>query len=267
MDELDWIERRSLERWHEAADETAYSSAGLKWVKVAGGYASVAAALPAAAIVANRAISIGMERPALRDEIAELVALYRGRGVGRYFIQLHPEAAPGEIGDWLEAEGLERARGWMKFARGREAPPKVQTDLAIREVGEGDLAAMGKVIADAFDFGDAAIPWLARLPSAEGWRVFGAFEGDQIAAAGGLYVEDGVGWTDMGATAPAFRKRGAQSALLAARVRAALDLGCHTVAACTGEAVPGDPQHSYSNILKMGFEERYIRLNYAPPRA
>ncbi len=266
MDKLDWIERRALERWHEAADDAARAAAKLNWVEIAGGYASLAAVLPPSAIVANRAISIGMASPARRDDIAELAALYRDRGIERYFVQLHPNAAPAEIADWLTAEGLELARGWMKFARGREAPPDIETDLVIREVGAEHATAMGKVIADAFDFGDAAIPWLARLPGAAGWRVYGAFEGDQLAAAGGLYVEDGVGWTDMGATAPAFRKRGAQSALLAARVKAALDLGCHTVATCTGEAVPGDPQHSYSNILKMGFEERYVRLNFSPPR-
>ena len=35
----------------------------------------------------------------------------------------------------------------------------------------------------------------------------------------------------------------------------------------TGEEVPGDPQHSYANILRMGFEEGYIRENFAPPRS
>jgi hypothetical protein len=30
----------------------------------------------------------------------------------------------------------------------------------------------------------------------------------------------------------------------------------------TGEAVPGDAQHSYKNILKAGFRELYSRKNF-----
>jgi len=267
MDELDWIERRALESWHRAADAEARAAAGLDWLEIAGGYASVAARLPATAIVANRAICLGMAHPAQRAEIAELVALYRTRGVARFFAQVHPNAKPPELGGWLLAEGLEQARGWMKFARGREAPHEVDTDLTIAEIGPEHAAAMARIAADAFDLGDAAIRWITRLVGGENWRAFGAFERATLAAIGGLYVEEGIGWCDFGATAPAFRRRGAQSALLAHRIKAALDLGCRVIGTCTGKAVPGDPQHSYSNILKMGFEERYIRLNYAPPRA
>lgn len=47
----------------------------------------------------------------------------------------------------------------------------------------------------------------------------------------------------------------------------ALDLGCREMYTCTGEAVPGDPQHSFKNIAKAGFTETYVRDNYAPPKA
>jgi hypothetical protein len=35
----------------------------------------------------------------------------------------------------------------------------------------------------------------------------------------------------------------------------------------TGEAVPGDPQHSYRNLLRGGFRELTLRQNYlvTPP--
>ena len=71
---------------------------------------------------------------------------------------------------------------------------------------------------------------------------------------------------DFGATAPAFRQQGSQSALMAARIAHAASLGCHTLMTCTGEDVPGDPQHSYSNILRAGFEPTYLRENFAPPK-
>jgi hypothetical protein len=34
-----------------------------------------------------------------------------------------------------------------------------------------------------------------------------------------------------------------------------------------GKAVPGDPQHSYANILRAGFERAELRPNFAPALA
>ena len=44
----------------------------------------------------------------------------------------------------------------------------------------------------------------------------------------------------------------------------AADMGCKNLYTMTGEAVPDDPQHSYSNILRAGFEEAYLRENWVP---
>ena len=92
------------------------------------------------------------------------------------------------------------------------------------------------------------------------------FDGEVPAGTGALFIDGKLAWTDFGATAPGFRQRGSQSALLRHRVQFALDRGCRQVFTCTGESVPGDPQHSYSNILKAGFKEDYVRPNYAPPK-
>ena len=68
----------------------------------------------------------------------------------------------------------------------------------------------------------------------------------------------------MGATSPDFRRRGSQGAVMVSRLQRALELRCKKIFTCTGVDVPGDPQHSYSNILKAGFKEEYIRDNYVP---
>jgi GNAT superfamily N-acetyltransferase len=81
---------------------------------------------------------------------------------------------------------------------------------------------------------------------------------------GALFVRDGLGWLDFGATRPRFRRRGSQGAIMAARLRLARDLGCRRTFTCTGVAAANDPQHSYGNILRMGFRKSVIRENYAP---
>ena len=107
-------------------------------------------------------------------------------------------------------------------------------------------------------------PLLAGLGGDERWDLFVSYDGDEPAGAGALMVDDGVGWIEWGATSPAFRCRGSQGAIMAARLRKAQQLGCSHVFTETGEAVPGDPQHSYGNIQKAGFVESKLRQNFAP---
>ena len=93
-----------------------------------------------------------------------------------------------------------------------------------------------------------------------------AYDGDTAAGTGAVFIDGETAWMDFGATSPQFRRRGSQSSLLCHRVQFALERGCTRMFTCTGEAVPGDPQHSYSNIQKAGFVEDYVRANYAPPK-
>lgn len=108
---------------------------------------------------------------------------------------------------------------------------------------------------------------MACLGDAPHWHAYVSVTREgRIAGGGALFVKDGVGWLDWGATDPALRQRGSQAALLRHRIRVALDMGCHTLVSATGEEVPGDPQHSYRNIVRMGFSESYARENYALPK-
>ena len=260
------IERAALEDFHEAAPSELRASLGIESRTMGSAFVSIASALPASAIVINRAVGVGLLAPETEETLREIVEAYRSAGVARYFVQVHPSARPRQIGDWLLDCGLERARGWQKFSRGRDSVPDPKTDLTIREIGTSDGADAAAILSDAFDLGDAARPWLAQLPARDRWHVFMTHDGDLPAGTGALFIDGDVAWTDFAATAPDFRRRGSQSALLRHRVQFALDRGCRQIFTCTGEAVPGDPQHSYSNILKAGFEEDYVRPNYAPPR-
>ncbi len=233
---------------------------------LAGGHLSAYGALPPSAIVVNRTIGLGLHQPADAATLDELIATYAAAGVRRYFVHLHPEAQPADLDVLLAARGLVPARAWVKFERGREAPPDVATGLDVREAGPADAAALGRIAADAFDLGPQGEGILAALIGRPNWRVFMTSHDGAAAGCGALYVEDGIGWLDWGATAPAFRGWSGQSALLRRRIEAALDLGCRTMATCTGEEVPGDPQISWHNIIKMGFTPAYTRRNLAPPR-
>ena len=260
------IERAALEALHAVATPAIRSGLGLESRAIGAAFVSVAAQLPPSAIVINRAIGLGLGQAATEPEVAEIVATYRNANVGRYFCQVHPQSKPTSIAAWCKAQGLERARGWQKFVRGRDRLGHSSSSLLVRQVGHDHAAAFSVIACDAFDLGDACRPWIERFANSDRWHLFMSFDGDEPAGTGAVFIDGDAAWTDFGATAPAFRKRGSQLALLQKRIEFALDNGCREISTCTGEDVPGDPQHSYTNILRCGFRETYVRENYAPPR-
>lgn len=262
---LEWIEQRALIDMNDALDQQA-QELGRVSRAFGGAYASAFAALPGSAIVANRTIGLGLAKPADDDLLDELVGVYRASGIQRYFVHLHPDAAPTDLDQRLTARGLEATRAWIKFTRGRELPPNAATDLEVRLATPADAAALGRIAAAAFDLGETGEGVLACLVDRPHWHIFMTADRGEPAGCGALYVEDGIGWLDWGATAPGHRGRNGQSALLRQRILHALDLGCRVLGTCTGEEVPDDPQISYHNILRMGFAPAYTRRNMAPPK-
>ncbi|WP_217701060.1 GNAT family N-acetyltransferase [Hymenobacter sp. CRA2] len=83
----------------------------------------------------------------------------------------------------------------------------------------------------------------------------------QPIAAGGLFIHDDVALLASASTVPEGRRRGAQSALLAARLLYAAAQGCRL--AMMG-AAPGS--QSQRNAEKNGFRVAYTRIKWALAR-
>lgn len=150
------IERAALEDFHAAASAELRARLGIESRTPGSAFLSIASALPAPAIVINRVIGLGFSAPETEETIQGIVDAYRSAGVARYFVQIHPDARPQRMGDWLLGCGLERTRGWQKFSRGREPVPSPKTELTIREIGTGHGADSAAILSDAFDLGDGA---------------------------------------------------------------------------------------------------------------
>src|SRR5207245_6795471 len=99
----------------------------------------------------------------------------------------------------------------------------------------------------------------ARQATASGWAAWGAFDGDQIVACGMLFLHNGVGQLSGAATLPSHRGRGAQLALMKARIEAAAGLGARWITAETGSETPEDPNPSLHNMCRAGLELLYHR--------
>jgi GNAT superfamily N-acetyltransferase len=248
----------------EAAPQALREKLGLRVEEVGG--ALVFMAPGTAGVLLNRTLGLGVRAPATPDHISEIRRLYADAEVGRYFVPVAPMAAPGELPDWLQQQGLQPQRRWMKFERDARPAPASKSQLTATRIDAAHARELGRIVTAGFDMGEAAAELFPPLVSRPGWHLFGAFEGSELAGAGVLYVHGRRGYFAFAATAPAHRKKGAQSALLTKRIEAARELGCVSLFTETGEEVPGDPQHSYHNIERAGFEARYLLDNYAPPR-
>jgi GNAT superfamily N-acetyltransferase len=171
-----------------------------------------------------------------------------------------------ELGTELEARGFTRDYGWMKFSRG-VAPRRATSELSVVSVEPDRAGDFAAVVVGGYGLPEWSEPFAANVVGRSGWSCYVAYDGELAAGAGALYVDGGVGWLGLGATLPEYRGRGAQSAILAARIEDARRQGCRTVVTETGELAEDRPSSSYRNILRAGFREAGVRQNYRAPSA
>ncbi|MGI9257489.1 MAG: GNAT family N-acetyltransferase [Gammaproteobacteria bacterium] len=254
------VERAALSSLHDLCPPEAKRRLGLHSISVADVLVSVAEYDPS--ILLNRAVGLATTKTPSLATIETIAGIYREHGVRRFFLHVHPDELPAHGIRWLGEAGLEKARSWRQFHRIAAPPADVSTDLRIEPIGYEYATDFAKIVCAAFDMTPAAEPLIAAAAHDDRWRLFMSFDGDKPAGAGGLFVHDDCGWLDFGATSPEFRRRGSQGAIMAARIQAALDAGCEHLFTETGEAVEGDPQHSYGNIERHGFEPAALRENW-----
>lgn len=256
------IEAAGLEALHAEASDELRARLGLRLEWIDGTMVSAAANDPS--ILLNRAIGLGLGRPATADGIERIRSTYREHGVERFYLGVHPEAQPEGIEQWLEDADLESGRRWMKFERGPDPAPTAESDLEVREIGGEQVDEFGRIAAAGFGLTPDAAGLFRGLIDRSGFHLYMTFDGDTPAGTGLVYLDGDCAWLDWAATVPEFRRRGSQRALLARRIEDAVDAGCTRLMTSTGEAVPGDPQHSFHNIEWAGFEPKFLRENWLP---
>lgn len=216
-------------------------------------------AAPASAML-NRIVGLGIDRPATEAHVDDALAAIEP-GVS-FYAAVAPAARPAELPQWLRARGLQPGWGWMIFRRGVEDPPATQTALHVDAVSTPqERATFARVVRTSYDLPEAIEPTLAAVPD-NGWHCFLALDGDDPAGAGAMFVTDSTAYLGLAGTLPDHRGNGAQSALVAARIRHARELGCDLVVTETGERRNDRPSNSYRNILRAGFTELAVTANW-----
>jgi GNAT superfamily N-acetyltransferase len=166
-------------------------------------------------------------------------------------------ASPGYLGlaQQLAATGYTPAGAVAKLQRGTGAPAAAATDLRIAETLDPRVFAH----AAAAGYGMDVELWeeLCSFVGAPGWRCFVALDGDDPVACGALYADGDHAWLGIAATRATHRGRGAQSALIAARLAAARAADAKRVAVETELEGP-----SRRNVERAGFALAYVREHW-----
>ena len=211
----------------------------------------------------NRVVGLGVTRPGMPEDVDAILEFYRGLGQTNVMVQIAPQAQPTGLRDWLLDRGFKQGRNWAKVWRATAEAPVAKTDLRVQEIDATQADAFGAIVTAAFELptaGSAARALIGR----RGWRHYLGFDGDRPVSAAAMFTVEGEGiaWLGFGATLIEARGRGGQSAMFARRVQDAAQSGCWLAISETGEDAPEEPNPSYRNMIRAGFQLAYLRPNY-----
>jgi hypothetical protein len=177
-------------------------------------------------------------------------------------VQISPLAQPSHLPEWLVARGFTKERNWAKVYRGNDPAPSVTTDLRIELIGKELADAFADVALNVFELPQELRLLVNGTVGKPGWYHYLAFDGKQPVSAAAMFEKDDIGWLGFGCTLESHRKRGGQGAMFARRIQDGLLHGCKWFITETDEETPADPNPSYRNMLRTGFELAYMRYNY-----
>ena len=259
---LERIEREaSLELYANAPADVA-DELGLGYRRIGDGALILSRKLDH--IMLCRLQGFGVDTPATAAALDDAISAFGEARIRNWIVQLAPGADT--LAMLVAERGFRRhPRTWAKFVFAGE-PPETKTDLTIREIDRRHADAFGEVVRTAFELPPLAGRWIAGIVGRPRFRCFMAFDEEKPVACGAVFIDGVASWLGFGATLAPHRGRGAQSAILAARIRASLDAGVALISTETGIPHHGEAGPSFRNIQRAGFRVAYERPNMRLPR-
>ena len=205
--------------------------------------------------------ALGFTEPVTADLLDEILEHYRRENARTATLHFAPDLLPPDFSELAAERGI--LETWTKVKLGGEVADikSAPTDFHIVPVTEDDAAEFGETVLTGF--GAPGTPLSEMIEASVGapnCYPFAAWDGDTMVAGAVLFVHGEVGGLHSGSTLPEYRGRGAQSALISARVDAAREAGCRWVVSETGLSTPEKPNSSYNNMRRAGLDELYQRV-------
>ncbi|QWW71595.1 GNAT family N-acetyltransferase [Rhizobium sp. WYJ-E13] len=222
------------------------------------------------AISLPQAPAIGLNRIVGLDDVSGLNAAFdwMKTKTGRRNVQISEASASNDLRQWIADKGLIETGAWVKLVRSApSAPLAIEGPVRARLAAVDDAPIFGKIMCTGFGFPAELEPLWSCLVGKECWSCFIAeWEGTPIGT-GAIFIQGGYAWLGGGTTLPDYRGRGAQKALINARLNEGLAKGVSLFAVETVQPQEGQPNSSFANLTRAGFGLSYVRKNYLLPDA
>lgn len=261
--EADRIEARAWADWFAAMPPRLRSEFGIEARRIGAATVLVAPRLPVTLF--NRAIGLGMDRPAAPEDVDALVQAFVDAGSPVFAVAWGPYSEPARLVRRLDTvfPAASPRSSWAKMVRG-PAPvtPLGGCDLRVVAVDRSLVAdtsraiAMGNgvpAMADAL----TGLLWRPR------WHLYAAMDRDEVVGGAALFLDGHSAWLGMAAVLPSHRRRGGQGALMTQRIRDAISAGAVRIFTETDEPTEKGANPSLNNMERCGFEKVVSRIHFA----
>lgn len=238
-----------------------HPGSGAEWTEVAGAYAM----FDGAGSPLTQSFGLGVFALPTEEEMERLEAFFRERGA-EVMHEVSPLADP-RLLEVLGARGyrpIEFSSVLFRPVAGPALGRAPDARIRVRRTEEGEAALWGDVSAGGWGETPELSEFMrqlgATIASSRGYHTFLAELDGRPVAAGAVFIGEGVALLAGASTLPEARGRGAQLALLDARLRFAAEHGC--TLAMMG-ASPGSA--SQRNAERQGFRIAYTRTKWHLP--
>lgn len=210
----------------------------------------------------HKALGFGFTEPVTEELIAEVIDFHRGYDSTTIRIQLAPEVLPPNWDEICAVHGLTAGGSVVKLVGDVDSFTPGTTDLRIEPITPAQAGEWKALLAQVFGLPEGFAAANAATAGMPGSHPYAAWDGDDMVAVANLFVHGEVGSLHSDATRESHRGRGAQSALLAARARAAAAAGCRWLVSETDRPEPGGSNPSLNNMIRSGLTPSYDRQNW-----
>jgi GNAT superfamily N-acetyltransferase len=266
---LEQVEAETYADWEAAAPAAALAALGTQQLRIGGG---VAMAVPNdASGFWTKTVGLGFTEPITTQLLEQVTEFYREQGISATRLQLAPDVLPADWADICAKLNIhDSGSAWVKLAgdidtvvRRSAAGAHLDAGLRVERVTAERAREFAELTWEVFGLpAEHQVEMGVGVVGRPGWSSFAVLEGSKIVAAGSVYAFQNVGNLFGGATLPGARRRGAQSALIAARASAAQEAGCTWMIGETGAQRAGQHNESLHNMHRAGLSVRYQRQNW-----
>jgi GNAT superfamily N-acetyltransferase len=261
-------EAEALHDFETGAPARARAALGMETLRVGGGVALSMRGDPTQ--FWSKGLGFGFDEPITAGLMGRICDFYRSQRPPVATLQLAPSVLPADWDEICAKEKITAGSAWVKLvsdvetalARIEEHAP-LAPSLRVGPVTTADASEWASVMMRVFNMpGQHLAEMTAESAGRPGWHPYAVWQGEEIVATATMHVHEDAAQFFGGATLPSARRRGAQTALLAARAKAAHAAGCRWLVAETGAPQPGEHNSSLHNMLRTGFNVLYERRNW-----